>query len=195
MKFKAIGVFCGSAIGKNEIYTKAACDLGKAMANESISLIYGGASVGLMGVLADSTLENNGHVVGIIPDFFSKKEIAHSNLHELIYVPSMQERKRLMADRSDAFIVLPGGFGTLDEMFEMLTFSQLDLHQKLLGILNINGYYDALIKQIEFMNKEGFVRDNHLSTFVWDNTVDGLLNKMQKHTIIHEEKWLKWAKE
>ncbi len=195
MKINSIGVFCGSAMGNNEIYSEKAKELGKYLALNNIELIYGGASVGLMGIIADEVLLNNGRVIGVIPDFFSKKEISHTKIQELIYVPSMQERKRIIAEHSDAFIVMPGGFGTLDEMFEMLTFSQLDLHKKILGILNINNYYDNLINQIGIMNQEGFVRNSHLTSFIYDNEVDNLIYKMENQEIVFEQKWLDWAKE
>lgn len=194
-RIKSIAVFCGSAMGKNQAIIDCANDLGQTLAQREIALVYGGASVGIMGVVADATMNNNGHVIGIIPSFFSKKEIAHNGLTELIFVESMAQRKELLAEHSDAFIILPGGFGTLDEMFEMLTMSQLNMHQKSVGVLNINGFYDHLIKQLEVMNQEGFLRDNHYKMFVFDNTIDGLLQKMESHQISQEQEWLNWAKE
>jgi uncharacterized protein (TIGR00730 family) len=194
-KIKSIAVFCGSAMGKNQAIIDCANELGQTLAQREIALVYGGASVGIMGVVADAAMNNNGHVVGIIPSFFSKTEIAHNGLTELIFVESMAQRKELLAERSDAFIILPGGFGTLDEMFEMLTMSQLNMHQKSVGVLNINGFYDHLIKQLEVMNREGFLRDNHYQMFVFDHTIDGLLQKMESHQISQEQEWLNWAKE
>jgi uncharacterized protein (TIGR00730 family) len=194
-QFKSVAVFCGSAMGNKQLYIDNAVELGSFLATQKITVVYGGAAVGIMGVLANSALKNNGSVVGIIPSFFSKKEIVHNTLTELIYVDSMAERKRLLAERSDAFIILPGGFGTLDELFEVLTLSQLNLHQKPVGILNINGFYNHLIKQLEVMNQEGFLRDNHYKMFVHDATIEGLFQKMESFSISHEEEWLKWAKE
>ncbi len=195
LKNKSIAVFCGSALGHNQDIIECANRLGETFANNNIALIYGGASVGLMGVIADAVIKNLGHAVGIIPSFFSKTEIAHNGLSELIFVDTMATRKELLAKKSDAFIILPGGYGTLDEMFEMLTMSQLDMHQKSVGVLNINGFYDHLIKQLEVMNHEGFLRDNHYRMFVFDNTIDGLLQKMESHLISQEQEWLDWAKE
>ena len=195
IQFNSIAVFCGSAMGKKQEYIDCASELGQFLAKHSITMVYGGAAVGTMGIIADSSLNHGGKVVGIIPSFFSKNEIVHHGLTELIYVDSMAERKRLLAERSDAFIILPGGFGTLDELFEVLTLSQLNLHQKPVGILNINGFYDHLIKQLEVMNQEGFLRDNHYQMFVHDTTLEGLYKKMESFSISHEEDWLKWAKE
>lgn len=195
LKNKSIAVFCGSAMGHNDAIIEYATKLGETFADQKISLVYGGASVGIMGIIADAVLKNKGHVIGIIPSFFSKKEIAHNGLSELIYVETMAHRKELLAKYSDAFIILPGGYGTLDEMFEMLTMSQLNMHQKSVGILNINGFYDSLIQQLAVMNKEGFLRDNHYKMFVHSNHIDDLLQKMESHLISQEQEWLNWAKD
>jgi uncharacterized protein (TIGR00730 family) len=195
IEFKSIAVFCGSAMGKNPLYVPQAKALGAFFAKHNISLVYGGAAVGIMGILADEALANGGQVVGIIPDFFSKNEVVHHGLSELIYVKSMAERKELLAARSDAFIVLPGGFGTMDELFEVLTMSQLAIHQKSVGIFNVNGFYNPLIEQLEVMHREGYLRPNHYQMFVHDTTIEGLMEKMQNHNIYHDPNWLKWAKD
>lgn len=193
-RIKSMAVFCSSATPKNPIYEQSIRQFGADAANQKITLIYGGASVGLMGSLADAAIENGGEVIGVIPSFFSKKEIAHAHLSELIFVTSMPERKQIIADKSDAFVVFPGGFGTLDEMFEMLTFSQLDFHQKPLILFNINGFFDDLIKQLKKMNEEGFIRDSHFSGFVVANTIDEIFTKAENHKVMNESEWLIWAK-
>lgn len=195
INLETIAVFCGSALGNNPLYIKCATDLGQFFAAHKIRLVYGGATVGIMGVIANAALEHGGKVIGIIPSFFSKIEVVHHGLTELIFVESMAERKHLLAERSNAFIIMPGGFGTLDELFEMLTLSQLNMHQKSVGILNVNGFYDPLIQQLQVMNREGFLRDNHYQMFVHDTTIEGLYEKMQAHQISHEKEWLDWAKE
>lgn len=195
IQFKSIAVFCGSTMGNNPLYVAQAKALGAFFAAHNISLVYGGAAVGIMGILADEVLAHQGCVVGIIPEFFSKNEIVHHGLTELIYVKSMAERKELLAARSDAFIVLPGGFGTMDELFEVLTMSQLNMHQKSVGIYNISGFYNSLIEQLEVMHREGYLRPNHYQMFVHDETLDGLMEKMQNHQVYHDPNWLKWAKE
>lgn len=193
-RIKSIAVFCSSALPKNSIYEQSIRQFGSEAAKQNITLVYGGASVGLMGALADAVVENNGKIIGVIPAFFSKKEIAHKNLTELIFVQSMPERKQLIADKSDAFVVFPGGFGTLDEMFEMLTFSQLDFHQKPLVVFNINGFFDDLLNQLKKMNHEGFIRNSHYSGFTVANTVDEIFVKAETHQVMNETEWLKWAK-
>jgi uncharacterized protein (TIGR00730 family) len=142
---KRITVFCGSSSGTEEIYTTQATLLGETLAIRNIELVYGGAKVGLMGAVADGVLNQGGKVIGVLPNFLGAKEIAHPKLTELILVATMHERKTKMNDLCDGVIVLPGGFGTLDELFEMLTWAQLGLHKKPIAILNVDGYYDALI--------------------------------------------------
>lgn len=193
-RIKSIAVFCSSATPKNRIYEQSIRRFGTESAKQNITLVYGGASVGLMGSLADAAIENKGKVIGVIPSFFSKKEIAHAHLTELIFVESMPERKQVIADKSDAFVVFPGGFGTLDEMFEMLTFSQLDFHQKPLILFNINGFFDDLIKQLKKMNEEGFIRDSHYGGFTIANTMEEIFDKAENHKVMNETEWLKWAK-
>ena len=145
---KSIAVFCGSAAGNNPIYTQLAAELGRTFARRGITLVYGAGNVGLMGVMADAALESGGRVVGAIPHFIKDKEVCHTGLTELITVESMHERKRIMADKADGFMSLPGGFGTMDELFEILTWKQLQLHRNPVGLLNWNGYYDHLIAHI-----------------------------------------------
>ncbi len=164
--------------------------LADCLADKGHSLVYGGASVGLMGLLADRMLERGCEVTGVIPSFFSKTEIAHPGLSRIHVVESMHERKNLMAGMSDAFIALPGGFGTLDELFEIITWGQLDLHSKPVGILNINGYFDPLIQQIDRMVEEGFVKKAHRDMLLISDNPALLLQHMQEWKPVRLEKWL-----
>ncbi len=193
-EIKSICVFCGSSTGENKIYSDAAKKLGQVFVKEGITLVYGGAKVGLMGIIADEVLLHGGKVIGVIPDFFSDKEIAHNQLSELIYVDSMAERKAILAERSDAFIAMPGGFGTLDELFEMMTSSQLDLHKKPVGLLNVNHFYDALIQQLDKMESEKFMKTIHRQMLLDDENEYVLLNKMHEYQAPSQEKWIRKIK-
>jgi uncharacterized protein (TIGR00730 family) len=155
---RAICVFCGSGVGANPAYSAAARRLGQALAEHQIELVYGGAGVGLMGETAKATLDHGGTVVSIIPRFLMRREHALKGVREVIVTSSMHERKRLMFERSDAFVALPGGFGTLDELFEQMTWAQLGRHTKPIVIANIERYWDPLLSLIEQMRAEGFVR-------------------------------------
>lgn len=193
-KIKSICVFCGSSTGENKIYAEAAKSLGKLMVNQGIALIYGGAKVGLMGIIADEVLANGGKTIGVIPDFFSDKEIAHTQLTELIYVKSMAERKALLAELSDAFIAMPGGFGTLDELFEMMTASQLDIHKKPVGILNVNHFYNSLIAQVDRMQSDQFMKPIHREMLLDDENPMDLIEKMRNYQPPSQEKWIRKIK-
>ncbi|WP_174704490.1 TIGR00730 family Rossman fold protein [Leptospira johnsonii] len=153
----AICVFCGSRPGKEPRYLQAAVFLGHLMATEGIGLVYGGATSGLMGAVADSVLEKGGTVIGVLPEFLSSKEIAHKEITELILVPTMHERKLLMYEKSIAFIALPGGIGTLEELVEVTSWNQLGVLSKPIGILNVNGFFDPLLRQLDHMVEEGFL--------------------------------------
>lgn len=193
-EIKSICVFCGSSTGENRIYSEAAKKLGQLFIKEGITLVYGGAKVGLMGIIADEVLNHGGQAIGVIPDFFSDKEIAHNQLTELIYVKSMAERKAILAERSDAFIAMPGGFGTLDELFEMMTSSQLDLHKKPVGLLNVNHFYDALIMQVDKMETEKFMKPIHRQMMLDDENEIILLTKMREYQPPSQEKWIRKIK-
>ena len=193
-EIKSICVFCGSSTGENKIYSEAAKKLGQLFIKEGITLVYGGAKVGLMGIIADEVLNHGGQAIGVIPDFFSDKEIAHNQLTELIYVKSMAERKAILAERSDAFIAMPGGFGTLDELFEMMTSSQLDLHKKPVGLLNVNHFYDALIMQVDKMETEKFMKPIHRQMMLDDENEIILLTKMHEYQPPSQEKWIRKIK-
>src|ERR1700751_4781424 len=158
---KSIAVFCGSSLGTEEIYAAQAKLLGQLFAKENIILVYGGAKYGLMGVIADEVLNNGGKVIGILPHFLRNREAAHERLSELILVDTMHERKIEMFELCDGIIALPGGFGTLDELFEIITWAQLGLHKKPIALLNVDGFYDSLIELIEKMVAKGFVKEEN----------------------------------
>lgn len=170
-----ICVFCGSSTGKNGVYADAARELGLLLATGGHSLIYGGGNIGLMGVLADTVLENKGRVIGVIPDFLMQKEVGHRNLSELEVVSSMHERKRRMADLADAFIVFPGGWGTLDETAEILTWRQLGLIQQPVGLINVAGFFDFLLAQMNQMVTEGFLKAENMDFIKVDRSPEKVL--------------------
>src|SRR5258708_4155206 len=159
--FRRICVFCGSSSGTRPVYQKAAQTVGQLLCRRGIELVYGGGRVGLMGVVADACLNDGGRVIGVIPQALADKEVAHTGLTELRIVASMHERKALMADLSDAFMALPGGFGTWEEFFEVLTWAQLGIQRKACGILNVDGYYDPLLEMADRALSEGFLRAVH----------------------------------
>lgn len=172
---KKIAVFCGSSEGTNIEYKEAAKRLGEELARLNIGLVYGGASVGIMGAVADAVLTNGGHVTGIMPRFLDEREISHRGLTELIVVESMHERKAKMAELADGFIMLPGGPGTLEEFFEIFTWAQLGLHQKPCGFLNVNQYFNPLLTLFDHMVKEGFLQDKYRGMAISSADVGELL--------------------
>ncbi|PCJ96910.1 MAG: TIGR00730 family Rossman fold protein [Flavobacteriaceae bacterium] len=188
---KSIVVFCGSSDGNDKKVTEVAYALGKTLAKESITLIYGAAKIGVMGKVAQGALDNNGTVVGIIPEFLKKKEVVHTHLSELIVTKNMHERKLLMHERSEGVITLPGGFGTLEELFEIMTWGQLGLHQKPIGILNVNGFYDDLLKMLQKMVTQGFLKQGNYNMLLVDETIPGLLTQMKNYKPISRPKWIK----
>lgn len=179
---KSISVFCGSSEGYNEVYREEAYHLGSELARRGLHTVYGGAKLGLMGAVADGALNNGGQVTGIIPNFLQTKEIVHEGLTELIVVDTMHERKLKMYERCDAVLVLPGGWGTMEEMFEILTWGQLGMHTKPIGLLNINGYYDALKALNSTMVEEGFLSECTRSILMFDRNLEDLLQKMENYT-------------
>ena len=160
-KINSVLVFCGSKEGTNPAYKEQAFLFGQYLAEQEIKVIYGGAMIGVMGAVADGALSKGGHVIGIIPKFLSRKEIIHEGLTEVHKVNSMHERKLMMSEMCDAIVALPGGFGTMDELFEILTWAQLGLHQKPIGILNTEGFFDGLLAFIDSMSVQGFVAPVH----------------------------------
>ncbi|MDR6845156.1 TIGR00730 family Rossman fold protein [Flavobacterium granuli] len=187
---KRITVFCGSSSGTEEIYTSQATLLGKTLAKRNIELVYGGANVGLMGAVADGVLNNGGKAIGVLPNFLRSKEIAHKQLTELILVDTMHERKTKMNDLCDGVIALPGGFGTLDELFEMLTWAQLGLHKKPIAILNVGGYFDALIVFIQNMADKGLLKEVNREMLLVSDSVEDLLDKMENYVPPTVGKWI-----
>lgn len=170
-----ICVFCGSSSGTNPVYAEAAKQLATLFAKSDITLIYGGGNVGLMGIIADELLKQGGKVIGVIPDFLVRREVAHAHLTQLEVVSSMHERKKRMADLSDAFIAIPGGWGTLDELAEILTWRQLNLITQPIGLLNTNSFFDALVSQMEKMCEDGFLKKENLSQLKVDSNPKQLL--------------------
>ncbi len=186
----SIVVFCGSGEGNRVIYRQTASLLGATLAALDIRVIYGGARIGLMGAVADAAMKAGGHVAGVIPGFLQTKEVGHDGLTELITVDTMHERKLKMHELSDGIIALPGGWGTMEELFEMLTWAQLGLHGKPIGILNINGYYDALIALCDTMVKEGFLGQDVRQMLLCDDSVDGIIAQMEAWKPIPVHKWM-----
>ncbi len=179
---KNIAVFCGSSAGNNSIYSTGAKDLARFLAAEGITLITGGGWVGIMGVIADEMLLCGGSVIGVIPGFLVDKEVAHKGLSEIIVVETMHDRKKMIEQLADGFIALPGGFGTLDEIFEIITWAQLNIHNKPCGILNVNGFFDNLFEHIHHMVKEGFVANGYLGMIIMDSSPESLLNRMMNYS-------------
>lgn len=187
---KRITVFCGSSIGTESIYFEQASLLGETLASNDIQLIYGGAKVGLMGAVANGALNRNGEVIGVIPDFLLKKELAHHGITKLHVVETMHQRKTLMHDLSDGFIALPGGFGTMEELFEIITWAQLGLHKKPIGLLNTNGFYNHLKLLIDQMVASGFLKEINRDMLLIDENIDDLLKQMKDYTAPSVGKWI-----
>ncbi|MBP6576778.1 MAG: TIGR00730 family Rossman fold protein [Chryseobacterium sp.] len=187
---KRVTVFCGSSFGTDEIFKTQAILLGNKLAEENIGLVYGGANVGLMGAVADGFLEKGGEVFGVLPNFLRSKEIAHDHLTELFLVETMHERKTKMNDLCDGVIALPGGFGTLEEFFEMLTWAQLGLHKKPIAILNIDGFYDSLITFIQTTVDKGFLKQVNQDMLIVSDNIEELLDKMKNYEAPTVGKWI-----
>jgi uncharacterized protein (TIGR00730 family) len=193
MNLKSICVYCGSNKGKNPLFVQAANELGRLIAHGNMNLVYGGAKVGLMGAVADSALQNGGTVTGILPRFLSNhKEIPHQNLTELKLVDSMHERKQLLFSHSDAFFVLPGGIGTLEEFTEMTTWLQLGSHNKPICLVNIEGFYDPILKLFENMEKEGFLSNNLIHSLIIEDSVEKCFTKLKQWSLNIEPLKNKW---
>jgi len=178
---KSIAVFCGSSAGASNVYIEEAISFGKELAKRNITLVYGGASVGIMGAVADTVLKEGGQVIGVMPSFLEQREISHKKLSELIVVDTMHERKAKMADLAEGFVALPGGPGTLEEFFEIFTWAQLGLHQKPCGLLNINHYFDPLVELFNHMTKEQFLHEKYRSMTLVDVEADRLLDKFNAY--------------
>jgi uncharacterized protein (TIGR00730 family) len=181
MNLKSVCVYCGSSSGRLEAYADSARALGKALVARDIRLIYGGASIGVMGMVADAVLDAGGQVIGVIPEPLARKEVAHTRLTEIHLTRSMHERKSLMAEMSDAFIALPGGLGTLEELFEIWTWEQLGIHTKPCGLLNVEGYFDKLISFLDHATEEQFVKQLHRSMLLVETSADKLLDRFSSY--------------
>jgi uncharacterized protein (TIGR00730 family) len=184
-------VFCGSNAGQDPVYIHMARALGEAMAHDGIDLVYGGASVGLMGAVADAVLAKGGHVTGVMPQALVDKEIAHRSLSDLRVVGSMHERKALMAELADGFIALPGGLGTFEELFEVWTWAQLGYHRKPCALLNVAGFYDKLATFLDDVVERGFVKPIHRSMLIVENDPAALLGSIRAYEPPKVDKWIK----
>ena len=193
MKFNTIALFCGSSDGSHR-YGDIAAEFGKQCAEREITLIYGGAAIGLMGKAAAATLKNGGKVIGIAPSFFTQGTVLADFLPEMILVDSMSERKQLFEKMADAFVIIPGSFGTMDELFEILTNAQLGLHQKPVAILNTFGYYNHLIAQIQHFENEGFLQLSHRKLLLVADNIDSLFSQLEEYQYPNQEEWLKKIK-
>ena len=176
-----IVVFCGSSLGFNPMYKQAAIELGNYFVNNNIGLVYGGGKIGMMGVLADTILSKKGSVTGIIPQLLQKEEVVHTGVKEMIISKTMSERKVLMSKSVDGYITLPGGFGTLDELFEALTLGQLYIEQKPIGLLNVNGFFNHTLAQLDVMVEEGYLNPKNREMLLVSETVSGLMEKMNSY--------------
>ena len=180
-KMERIVVFCGSSLGFNPIYKQAAIALGNYFVNNNIGLVYGGGKIGMMGALATTILAQKGEVIGVIPKLLEKEEVLHADVEEMIVCKNMSERKVIMSKLIDGYITLPGGFGTLDELFEALTLGQLHIEQKPIGLLNVNGFFDATLQQLNKMVKEGYLKQINKDMLLVGNTVEELMQKMNNY--------------
>lgn len=188
---KKICVFCGSSMGTEDVYRESAKELAQYFIDHNITLIYGGANVGLMKILADTMLSAQKEVIGIMPRHLIEKEVAHTGLSEMIEVESMAERKELMIQMSDAFIAMPGGFGTLDEIAEVLVLDQLHIIEKPMGLLNVKDYFHHLIQYFRIGVDQGFVRQEHLNNLFYADDIENLIHKMDQYKPVGMGKWIK----
>ncbi|QNF33281.1 TIGR00730 family Rossman fold protein [Adhaeribacter swui] len=187
---KSVAVFCGANFGNNPIYTSKAQELGKLLAEQNMQLVFGGGRVGLMGAIADSVLQHGGKAVGVIPQSLVDREVAHATLTELHVVQTMHERKALMASLADAFIAMPGGFGTLDEVCEIITWNQLSIITKPVAFYNVNNYFERFLQFIDEGVAEGFIREEHRTNLVIEEEPEKLLQKLQGYTPVSVSKWI-----
>ncbi len=188
---KSCVVFCGSSEGNDVEIINQGYQLGAYLALNDIDLVYGAGKIGIMGKVAQGALENKGRVIGVIPEFLKLKEVVHLGLTELHVTRNMHERKLLMHDLSDSVITLPGGYGTLEELFEMVTWGQLGLHQKPMGILNISGFFDDMLALLENMVRKGFLKMDNYDMLIVDDNIERLIDKMNNYKPVEVPKWIK----
>jgi len=187
---KAVCVYCGSSPGRLDVYAEAACALGQALVARDLGLVYGGASIGLMGLVADAVLQLGGRAVGVIPQALARKEVVHRHLTELHVTQSMHERKTMMAELSDGFIAMPGGIGTFEEIFEIWTWAQLGIHAKPCGLLNVAGYFDALTRFLDHATAEAFLKPPHRALLIVEQQPQALLDRFASYQPPSIRKWL-----
>jgi len=187
---KRVCVFCGSSAGSDGRYCAAAAEFGRLLAEREIGLVFGGGSVGLMGVLADAVLESGGEAIGVIPERLATKELLHTGVRDMRRVHDMHERKALMAELADAFIALPGGYGTLEELFEVITWAQLGFHRKNIGLLNVAGYFDPLVRLVDHAVEEGFIKPDHRWLIFVEQNPENLLDRFATHQLPAVRQWL-----
>lgn len=187
---KSICVFCGSKSGNDQLYQQAAIELGRSMAQRNITLVYGGGSVGLMGIIADAVLESGGEVIGVIPRQLATKELLHPGVKEMLVVEDMHTRKAKMSECSDAFIAMPGGFGTLEELFEVVSWVQLGIYSKPMGVLNVAGFYDPLLTMVEHCIETEFIKPKYRDLIIADESPAILVDHLQQHQLPVIEKFL-----
>lgn len=187
---KKVCVFCGSSLGNDPVFKEKAYELGKYLASQEIELVYGGSNSGTMGKVADGVLENGGKATGVLPHFLRTKETEHTGLTEIIMTETMHERKMKMYELSDAVITLPGGYGTMDELFEFMTWAQLGLHKKPVALFNVNGFYDDLLSMIDKMVKSGFLKDIHQDMVIVGKTPEEIITQMKNYQAPEVEAWL-----
>ena len=189
-EIKRIVIYCGANVGNNPAYKAAAIVVGRTLAEQGIGLVYGGGGVGLMGVVADAALDAGGEVIGVIPEALKVLEVGHKNLTAMHVVPDMHSRKAMMLGLADAVIAMPGGFGTMDELFEALTWSQLDYHRKLCGVLNVAGYFDHVLAWLNHSVAEGLVKPENLGLIVARSTIDEVLDGLRSREFPLAQKWM-----
>lgn len=187
---KRVCVFCGSKVGSHERYWQAANELGRLLVQREMGLVFGGGSVGLMGVVADAVLHSGGEVVGVIPRPLATKELLHTGVRDMRTVDDMHARKALMTELADAFVALPGGYGTLEELFEVITWAQLGFHRKNIGLLNVGGFFDPLVRLVDLAIEEGFIKPKNRQLMVVEERPEMLLSRLAQHRMPEVRKWL-----
>lgn len=190
MKYKSLALFCGSMEGNDPQYIQQASKFGELLAKKGIALYYGGGSIGLMGAAATACMQHGGKAIGVAPDFFKKGAVLSENVTEMIYVHTMGERKQVLEHTADGFVVFPGGYGTMDELFEVLTDSQLGMHQKPIVLFNLNGYYDSLIALLNRFSQDGFLRSFHKGLLMSANTLEELFDVLDQYESTNSQDWL-----